>query len=362
MKRFKTYKQILSGVLALSMSLSLSVTSFAAPPESPLPEIKYVSLGDSMTNGYGLAGYDGNVGVEDYGEESYANKFKAWLISEGYASSVDHAQLAMSAMRAEDLHWFLELDYTDPVAVAVSDMFPWDESIWNSTFTTGDYWTWHEITHDYRAEIAATYILAKQGNPDAIAALADNPNAHTSMSGEAGLVAEYYQSSVKDADIISLSIGNGNFGVFALGRLMEAIGFGEEDKEAAASKAMLYKLENAVRECDSAIQEKIFELEAAIYEKVSPLRVMFVDFTDTQWMALLNTVLYTSVSYALNYAGTIDAILNLNPDTEIILVALMNTLADSDGALDYANISSIGDVMSAIFEPLNIYIAALPLK
>ena len=88
--------------------------------------------------------------------------------------------------------------------------------------------------------MATTYIKAKQGDPAAIAALGANPNAKTDMTGEAGFVAEYYQNAVKDADIISLGMGNGNFGVFALGRLMEAIGFGESDKDAAAAEAMIY--------------------------------------------------------------------------------------------------------------------------
>lgn len=332
-------------------------------PETPLAELKYVSLGDSMSNGYGLDGYDGNTGVEDYGDDSYANQFAEWLAGEGgYASTVDHTQLAMSAMRAEDLHWLLELDYNDVEQVAASDMPSWDETAWNENFTTGDYWTWNEISHDYRAAVAVNYILAKQGNADAIAALVANPNARKNMQGEAGFLAEYYQTAVRDADIISLGMGNGNFGVFAFGRIMEAIGFGvaAEDKDAAAMKAMIYKVENAIRECDPAMQTKILALKDTLYEKVTPLRGQFSSFSDAQWNALLNTIVYTGVSYVLNYAGSLEAILKLNPDADIILVALMNTFADPGTEVDYSNIDTIGDIMGVIFKPMNMFIAGLP--
>ena len=41
--------------------------------------INYVSIGDSMTNGYGLDGYDAEAGVYDYGYYTYANQFAAAL-------------------------------------------------------------------------------------------------------------------------------------------------------------------------------------------------------------------------------------------------------------------------------------------
>ena len=50
-------------------------------------------------------------------------------------------------MRAEDLHWLLEFDYNDDEAVAITDA-SWDEEAWNAKFTTGDYWTHHELCND----------------------------------------------------------------------------------------------------------------------------------------------------------------------------------------------------------------------
>jgi len=89
----------------------------------------YASIGDSMTNGYGLEGYDGESGIMNYGINTYANQFAAWLagmatnpdgsytilddqtVFTGTNGTVDHRQLAMSGMRSEDLAWLLQLDW-----------------------------------------------------------------------------------------------------------------------------------------------------------------------------------------------------------------------------------------------------------
>jgi hypothetical protein len=85
-------------------------------------DLVYVSIGDSMTNGYGIDGYSGDNGILNYGTNTYANKFAAWLagyegeikddqvIFTGKNGVVDHRQLAMSGMRPEDIRWLLELD------------------------------------------------------------------------------------------------------------------------------------------------------------------------------------------------------------------------------------------------------------
>ena len=114
-------KKVSSKILALVMACAM-LFSFAAPAlaagvshshEDEDKTIPYVSLGDSMTNGYGLPGYVHGSGVETYGENSYANQFAAWLGAD------EHTQLAMSAVRVEDLLWLLTLDYNDAEAINV---------------------------------------------------------------------------------------------------------------------------------------------------------------------------------------------------------------------------------------------------
>ena len=130
----------LAMLLVLCMVVGFVPSAVFANDGEPADKKLYVSLGDSMSNGYGLDEYDGNTGVEDYGDKSYTNKFAEYL-------GADHVQLAMSAMRVEDLHWLLEVDYDDPAVIEVIDTLQggWNEELWYSVFTNGDYWTWDEL-------------------------------------------------------------------------------------------------------------------------------------------------------------------------------------------------------------------------
>lgn len=333
----------------LAPGLALTPNGTVAAP------LNYVSLGDSMTNGYGLGGYNGNTGVEDYGTQSYANQFATAI------GATHHAQLAMSAMRAEDLHWLLEVDYDDPAVVsAINEMDTnndWDEDLWYSVFTNGDYWTWKELVHDYRLDVAA-YCIEGKDTTDGGAFNNNYRVAYSDYTDAAALaiVAEYYQESVKNADVISLGMGNGNFGVFAFGRIMEAIGFGEGEP----ADAMIYNVENALRECDPALKAQMMTLKAEA-EAVLASKGFVVNDNDpdttSAMEALYNTALYSVISYALNYAGSVEAILQLNPDADIIQVALMNTIKTNTPIEGQV---TLGDLMDALFIPLNAYIAALP--
>lgn len=330
-------KRLMSVVLAMAMIVSMIPATFAAEAG----ETKYVSLGDSMTNGYGLDGYDGSAGVEDYGDMSYANQFADYL------GATEHAQLAMSAIRAEDLHWLLELDYNDPEAIALTEMGSWDEEAWYTKFSTGDYWTWNEICTHGRTKDAFDKIKTALGSDFAEFA----PETYVSeYNGDVAVIAKYYQESVKNGDVISLGIGNGNFGVFMFGRIMEAIGFQGEPAE-----AMLYDVDRALAECDPEVREAALALEAELYAAAEGY---LAGFEADAAEALLNTAVYTCVSYALNYAGTVEAIVELNPDADVILLALMNTFADAQG-VESEDIT-LGDLLTAVYTPLNAFIAGLP--
>ena len=86
------------------------VTAFAANEN-----INYVSIGDSMANGYGLTGYhqdskdrglyDFMTGNGMYGQRAYPLQFEEYLVSLGY--DVNHTKLATTAMLAEDLPYLL---------------------------------------------------------------------------------------------------------------------------------------------------------------------------------------------------------------------------------------------------------------
>ena len=357
--------KLVSLVMVLAILFSVSATTISAAAQSiehnhteeNTDEKIYVSLGDSMTNGYGLPGYDGSSGVEDYGNGSYANIFAEYLNAD------KHYQLAMSAMRSEDLHWLLEFDYTNPDHAALVDRQPKDDGYtwetktawwtevmsaeWNATFTTGDYWTWLEICNHggTRDECTVDAILAT--GYTAFPECYDPANKYVN---KAALIAKYYQDAVEAADVISLGMGNGNFGVFAFGRLLNAIGF-----DGTPADSLVYNVEDAIRECSPEMQAKILELKAEIEKRANDY-LADSDMAQETVDALVNSLVYTAVSYVLNYAGSVEAILQLNPDAEIVLVGLMNTFT-SDVESDDA---TIGDLLGLVFEPLNVYIAGLP--
>ena len=270
--------KIISMIMVLAMMFSISATTISAATANIEHDHEngnesadkiYVSLGDSMTNGYGLPGYSGHSGVEEYGNGSYANIFADAIGVE------KHYQLAMSAMRAEDLHWLLEFDYTNPDHAAIVERQPEDDGYscddktvwwtevmsadWNEVFTTGDFWTWLEICNNsQRTKSTVDAILAT--GYTAFPECYDPANKYVN---DAALIAKYYQDAVKSADIMSLGMGNGNFGVYMFGRILEAIGF-----EGEPSHALVYNVDDAIRELDPEMKAKVLALKAELDEKV----------------------------------------------------------------------------------------------
>ena len=143
--------------------------------ESTSDKKHYVSIGDSMTNGYGFEGYlQGEAGHDffsgngTYGDGSYALQFESYLKEKYGEDNVDHTKLAASALRAEDLLYLL-----------------------GGRNEAADDW-FNEVEY-YTGESYAD-------------------------------LAPYYQNAVKDADIITLGIGNASFGAFMLSRITSALG------------------------------------------------------------------------------------------------------------------------------------------
>lgn len=190
----KMWRAVVSGVLAFSLAASMTVPAFAASSidadggdterEDP---IVYVSIGDSMTNGYGLDGYDGSSGIVNYAMGTYGNQFAAWLagyegdiaddqvVFDGSNGVVDHRQLAMSGCRAEDLNWVLNLDYQDD-ALMQTLYNKWGANWQNEVkdlwfgewgFKVGDYRSWSDfVDYTYRYADGAARILATYGDSD----------------------------------------------------------------------------------------------------------------------------------------------------------------------------------------------------
>lgn len=297
-KSSRVLRSALCLVLAVLMALGTCVTAFAAESDET---IKYVSLGDSMTNGYGLNGYtEENNGYQDEAPEAYPAQ-----VAEHYDWEL--TQLATSAMRAEDLHYILEY--------GSENAYP------------GDEWTRDELL--------------------------ERDSRWGGTHGGAEKVSKVFQEAVTGADVISVAVGNANFGVFLLGRVMNALGVmgGEPEDDAWIN------FEDALAECTA--DEKAVVMQAYDALMAAACEYMPVELAEP----MVRATAYTMVSYILNYNGVLDAIVELNPDAEIIIVGLMNTLNGMVMTMEYEGENytiHMADLLGVLIEPMNMYLATLP--
>ncbi|MBQ7387610.1 MAG: hypothetical protein IJW03_05550, partial [Clostridia bacterium] len=310
----KMTMKVLSLVMVLAMLLGICApTVMAAPGKYSAPateenkELNYVSIGDSMANGYGFEGYeqcnktnaayDFQNGVGVYGEGAYPLQFEAYLESLGY--DVNHTKLALSALLADDLLYLLgarEEEFDDE---------------WNG----------------YR----------------------DYDGQYTDMENKV-----FFQNAVENADVITLGTGNASFGAFLVDRITNTIGImGDEGKvyETLTLENGLALLES--EEAKEIVLEVYAELEAELLSYVGEL-----DF-ELNVEACLDVVAYTVASFLVSYEAVVDRIVELNPDVEIILVGLMNTTYGMHITGEGFDIS-FGDIMGNVFGAVNAYIAGLP--
>ena len=308
------FKKILVLVMTFAMLLSTFAPTlgvFAGNYEGTTTneKLNYVSIGDSMTNGYGFEGYlqgkDAHNflnGDGTYGAGSYALQLEEYFKGLGY--DVNHTKLAASALRAEDLLYLLGgRDYTDD---------------------------WYDEVEHY-----------------------------TGIENYATLSA-HYQNAVKNADFITLGIGNASFGAFMLSRLTSALGVlgGSLDDEQLET----YTLENALDLVESQeLKEQVLEMYNKLFEELNK----YVD-AETAKTYKLSTVCeiysYIVARFLISYAKSIDKIVEINEkeNLEIMLVGLMNTTYGMVITLDNGDVIPFGDIMDEMFGMLNSYIAAYP--
>ena len=300
-------KRLMSLTLVFAMVASMVPAVFAAEPEHDT--INYVSIGDSMANGYCFEGYaqdsrDRNVydfktGTGMYGDGAYPLQFEEHLVGKGY--HVNHTKLAPSALLAEDLLYLLGGRETK----------------------AENYWGGYE--------------------------------AYTSNYTDAELM-PYFQTAIKEADIITMGIGNASFGAYMLQLITDALGIMGADPDVAP-----VDMEEAIAELETE-EEKQFvrnlyndlkdNLEARIPAEMAE---------DYDIDALYNIVAYTAATYIVNYKGVLEqiAVLNRKDNLDIILVGLLNTTYGMEITGEGFSLP-IGDAMDAAFSALNTYMAGLP--
>ena len=314
------FSKVLSAIMAFAMIFGVCSTTISATTagiaagatgsaENKNQTIHYVSLGDSMSNGYCFDGYtqgdlasgafiDGNGG---YGNAAYPNLFAKWL-EETSGVEVHHAQLAPSAMRAEDLLYLLggrerpTDDWTDQVSV----------------YTCED---------------------------------------------DLDKLSVYFIENVSEADIITMGIGNASFGAYLLHRVTDALGVlgGTLDDDQKVT------LEQALIGLDEEQKALVLEVYNEVYaELLTYVPENIEEYGVKNLEDVANLIAYTSAGFILNYAGVVDRIVELNPDVELILVGLMNTTYGMNVTAPGMDPIPVGDIMDVVFGALNAYVAAYP--
>lgn len=308
----KMWRSALAMVLAICMVLSFCpVAAFAAEPAK-----KYVSLGDSMTNGYGLTGYDDPYRVNGFLDE-VLDAYPYQLQDELNFDLT--AQLATSAMRAEDLNYILR--YPN----AQADPYTKSEFVNNRWTDYGDY------------------------------GIADK-------SGVAN-VAEIFQTNVANADVITYNIGNANFGVFMLGRLTNAMNIlvaeGKYD-QIQANEAWV-NFENALGRLDASQKKVAME---AYNQGMNMLKKYLPASAPVDKIERLADILGFTIASYLDYTeAALDRINELNPDAEIIIVGVQNNFSgvDLDLTIEGKKYSvPMSTLLAPFVEGANAYLSVLP--
>ena len=312
----KRISKIMRSCVAAVLSVAMIAGSISIPAKAADVDdtINYVSLGDSMTNGYGFTGYEqGGENYEldseneypgAYGDAAYPNLF-ADALEEKTGKTVNHDKLAVSAMRAEDLN----------------------------------------------------YLLGGREMP--------NDGWFSQVENYSGLDAEelkdLYQRKIAEADVITLAVGNASFGAYLMQYITSLMGvmggsLSEDEKVdfVKALEALDPEQRVVVEEAYNQMMEKVAE-----YDKLGLLNAT-IPGKETSLKSVFDIAAYVGAGFVLNYEGVLEQIMELNPDVDIVLVGLMNTTYGMEITGEGFDPIPVGDILDEMFSALNAYIAALP--
>ncbi len=279
----------------------------------------YVSLGDSVSGGYGLE----NV------KNSYTYQFAEQI------GAKKHTPLSVNGMRAEDLLFVLNLKYS--------------ETSVKNFFNNANGKSWSEVENNFEAFFGA-------GDKYTYEEMVNGAFAGKNMVE----VAEKYQTAVTEADVITLAIGNADFGNFLFNKLISLVNMLNTGENDVAS----YNPQEIIDRCEGAKLKAAFQTVYGQVEKYFGTVVSALEasgFSSADIENVKNLLLYSAMSYVESYTGVVKRIVELNPDVDVVFVANINVyegfaLENGGAALGI----SLGDIAKAVITPINAFMAALP--
>lgn len=306
----KNFKKSLALILTVVMCLGMMpATAFATDSGQSAKKITYVALGDSMAQGYMFTDYNevatGNPATNHYcgwqgsSENGYIKKF-AKDLKEDFGE-VDLRDLTVQGLQPDEVYAFLKPETFDfnSMTVGAKKHIGW----W-----VGDLHT------------------DAEQNPG------DDGEGKYHIFDTFKDMSDYYIDSIKKADVITYDIGMNYFGTYLTDIR------GEDEVFTKLMKDSCYK--NQI--------EKVRK-ELSDYMKANGLGNV---------ENRIEGILYAYASYLYYTDKCIDAIYDLNPDVEIILIPLSNPHRDL-----YVEINGIklsySKVIDIMMESLNLYMSTI---
>lgn len=400
MKNHNTkWRSIIAAVLALCMVFA--AVPFAVFAEEEKPVINMVSLGDSMTNGYGLEGYLLKLWGEDYQvngflrndvKESYPALLKKYLEDQGNA--VNWGQLAISCMRPEDMNFLLNFKTTDLTWLAIVRKFEnasieaeeWNtalvsakldvsgltsdqlnmtvKELWNSTFVDedgnvlGDFYTYKEFVSNRFKDFKRISESAKKDVTVTINGFGKSFTVYPCNTPTKSY-AQIYQKMIKESDYITLGVGDSNFGVIMLRNLFGALGveFGDFEyrDDAVSAKELLM----------TRLDEDLLPYVDMVLNPVKAIAAKFIkeyDISKDTAVKLTNTLCYTTASMFVSYWDMLVRIDELNDkeDLKVIMLDLFNTMDGVTVELPNGMVADLGGIIEDTFDIMSAVLFAMP--
>ena len=309
-------RSALSLFLAVLMIASSFGSVFAADVKEDLDidndgVINYVSFGASNTNGFGLKGYVPDEVYENpvlkfahnvYGYKMTPEKAYPTLIAkaleEKTGMDVHLDQLAISSMRAEELHILLDNEY-------------YGDAYTQWRFTGGEKW----------------FHIAEPGGLDALR--------------------KVYQDAVRDADFITVDIGTNNFGVYLSNRIANNMFEADLTKVLSEAEIALYN------EYKAKIEELLLGYAGA--DSMDDLLGESKELFDK----IIDACAYAVTGYCVNFDESIENIYRLNPDVNIVVVSIQNLMYGLETKFPGTDeLIPFGELYGALVDLANTYAAS----
>ena len=307
-------------------------------------KFNYVTLGDSMTTGFGFDDYyvdddpvalikdvdyrdeDGHKNVRGFlnlAKDSYPAVIAKYLTEKYPTKDVQVTPLATNALRVDDIYY--ELSGTDNT-----------DSFYNGIHSENNNGGWNAI-------------FAERARDKGYTTETDNNKA----------VTEVYQNAIKDADLITLCAGFNNFGFFLSGKIGE---FVEAENFPFGPGGNDAKLQDFIDRVGLKINIKtIYTLICQIIKEeagfdISDYEDIVFEGATIHIKRIVEVLTLATVAYLYYMNQLTNLILSLNPNVELVVVGMCNPVRGLKAKVN-SLVLNLEVVVGKLFEIINLYSA-----